>query len=178
MDNKNEVNWYVVKIRFNRALKALEDMAKFDIETYLPMEVRDVRIKGNKVISKQMPLFPSMIFVKTDFATLSNVCDLYKYFSYLSNKVDGFRRALKISDRDMTFFQEFVAENYTNIATKKVKFNNGEKVIVTAGVFKGSEAIFIKDKGKKMREYLIQIGGHYVTLMENQNTASVLKKKE
>lgn len=167
MNNIEDIDWFAIKVRFNRALSANQEILDNQIETYFPLEMRGVPTKGGKIRSKMMPVFSNLVFVKTSFKMISAMCGVHKDWFYLSNTIDGQKRAIRIPETQMKQFQDFIAGNYDNIEYKKTKFKKGEKVIVKSGLFKGSEAIYIEEKGKKYKEYILEIANMYITITEN-----------
>ena len=167
MNNLEDIDWFAIKIRFNRAPNANQKIIDKQIETYFPLEMRGVPTKGGKIRSKMMPVFSNLVFVKTSFKMISAMCGVHKDWFYLSNTIDGQKRAIRIPEIQMKQLQDFIAGNYDNIEYKKTKFKKGEKVIVKSGLFKGSEAIYIEEKGKKYKEYILEIANMHITITGN-----------
>lgn len=116
MSDFDKIDWFVLKIRFQRAVVAQKRLDKPDIEVYLPMEVRSVPTKCGGNCVKPMPIFSDLMFVKTSFRRISEICAAYKDMFYQSEIIDGSKRAIRIPEEQMTTFQEFIAGNYDNIA--------------------------------------------------------------
>ena len=167
MNDLELISWFVIKVRFNRASIANQKILDKQIETYFPMEMQSVTIKGGKRRAKMTPIFSNLIFVKTSFRVLSDLCGVNKDWYYLSSIEDGLKKAVRIPESQMKQFQDFIDGNYNEIEHKKTKFKKGEKVIVKSGMFKGCEAIFIEEKDKKYKEYVLQIANMHILITEN-----------
>ena len=167
MNNLETIDWFVIRVRFNRASSANQKLLDKQIETYFPMEMQSLPIKGGKIRVKMMPIFSNLVFVKTSFQVISDLCGVHKDWYYLSNTISGLKQAIRIPESQMKQFQDFMDGNYDNIKHKKNKFQRGEKVIVKSGLFKGSEAIYIEEKGKKHKEYILEIANMHITITEN-----------
>lgn len=159
MNDLELISWFVLKVRFQRAVLAKERLTKPDIEVFLPMEMRPVLTKGKKECIKLMPIFSDLIFVKTTFQNISDICGVYKDMFYQSELIDGSRRAIRIPEDQMTKFINFISGNYEDIDCKRTKLKSGEKIIIKSGVFKGSMIVYKGVKGKENKEYKIEING-------------------
>lgn len=159
MNDLEEIGWFVLKVRFQRAVIAKNKLAEHGIEVYLPMELRAVKTKGGGECVKLMPILSDLIFVKTDFQKLRDICAVYKYLYYQSEKTDGVNRAIRIPDNQMSQFQDFISGNYENIDCKITKLKSGQKIVIKSGIFKGCKIIFKQEKGKTTKEYKIEING-------------------
>ena len=173
MNDLELVDWFAIRVRFNRASIANEKILGRQIETYFPMERRTVPIKGGKVCSKMMPIFSNLVFVKASFQMVSDLCGVNKDWFYLSTTENGKKRAIRIPEPQMKQFQDFIDGKYDNIECEKAKFKEGEKVIVKSGLFKGSEAIFIEERGAKYKEFVLEIANMYITFTENNILESI-----
>ncbi len=159
MSDLETIDWFVLRIRFQRAVLAQKRLEKPDIETYLPMEVRAVATKCGGECVKLMPILSDMLFVKTSFRRVQEICAAYKDMYYKSEVVDGFKRAIRIPEDQMTTFRDFIAGNFDNIDCKITKLKSGEKIVVKSGMFKGSKVVFKEERGKIKKEYKVEING-------------------
>ncbi len=159
MSDLENIDWFVLKVRFQRIMIAQKRVAKPDIEVYVPMEMRSVPTKCGGACVKQMPIFSDMMFLKTTFRRVSEICSAYKDMYYHSESINGVRRAIRIPDDQMVAFQQFIAGNYDNIDCKITKLKSGEKIVVKSGMFKGSKIVFKEERGKSKKEYKIEING-------------------
>ncbi|MFR9543848.1 MAG: hypothetical protein SNJ29_14560 [Rikenellaceae bacterium] len=160
MSDLEDVDWFALRVRFQRAeIVTKERLNKPDIEVYLPMEMRAIPTKGGGECIKLAPILSDMIFLKTTFRRVSEICAAYKDMYYRSEVRDGFKRAIRIPEDQMTTFKEFIAGNYDNLDCKMTQLKSGKKVVVKSGMFKGSKVLFKEEKGKIKKEYKIEING-------------------
>ncbi len=157
-------HWFVLKVRFNRIVEAQNTLAKLNTECYVPMEMRAVVCKGRKVKSKMMPVLSNLIFVKSTLDSIKEICTTHKYLYYLSHKVDNQFQAMVIPNEQMEQFRKFIDGNFKGIDHERIKFTGGEKVKITSGVFRGSEATFIKVSGKLQRTLWLEMNGVSLSL--------------
>lgn len=161
--------WFVLKVRFNRIIEAQNTLAKHNAECYVPMEMRSVICKGERVKNKMMPVLSNLIFVKSTIEAIKELCGRYKYLYYLSHKVDGLFQAMVIPEKQMEQFRKFIDGDFKGLDHEKIKFTGGEKVIIKSGVFRDSEATFIKVGGKRSRTLWLKMNG--VSLSVPSDTA-------
>ncbi|MFR9540390.1 MAG: hypothetical protein SNI49_09575 [Rikenellaceae bacterium] len=148
-----------MRVKLGIPIAAKERLNKPDIEVYLPMELRAIPTKCGGECVKRAPIFSDMIFLKTSFNRVREICAAYKDMYYRSEVVDGFKRAIRIPEDQMTTFKEFIAGNYDNLDCKMTKLKSGQKIVVKSGVFKGSKIVFKEEKGRITKEYTIEING-------------------
>ncbi len=159
MSDLEKTEWFVLRIRFQRAVIAQKRLDKPDIESFLPMEVRAIPTKCGGECVKSVPIFSDMIFIKTTFSRVNDLCAVHKDMYYRSEVIDGFRRAIRIPEDQMADFKNFTNGNYDNLDCKMTKLKSGKKIVVKSGVFKGSKIVFKEEKGKINKEYKIEING-------------------
>ncbi|MFR9651196.1 MAG: transcription termination/antitermination NusG family protein [Rikenellaceae bacterium] len=177
MNDLEDVNWFVLRVRFQRVEKAArERLNKSDIEVYLPMEIRTVPTKCGGECVKQVPIMSDLIFVKTSFHRVHDLCAAYKDMFYQSETIDGGKRAIRIPDNQMAQFKEFISGNYDNIDCKVTKLKRSEKIVVKSGTFKGSKIIFKEERGKTTKEYIIEINGCNWNFSESSIKTNILTK--
>lgn len=176
MDDLNTVDWFALRVRFQRAAIAQKRLDKPNIEVYLPMEVRAVATKCGGECVKLMPIFSDMLFVRTTFQRIKDICAAYKDLYYRSEVVDGMKKAIRIPEEQMTTFKEFIAGNFENIDCKMTKIKSGEKIVVKSGMFKGSKVVFKEVRGKIRKEYKVEINGIDWRFSEDGFSENLLSK--
>ncbi|MFI3285537.1 MAG: hypothetical protein R3Y08_02680 [Rikenellaceae bacterium] len=176
MSDLDKVDWFILRIRFQRATIAQTRLNKPDIEVYLPMELRAIPTKCGGECVKLTPIFSDMIFIKTTFRRVREICAAYKDMYYRSEVIDGFKRAIRIPEEQMSTFKEFISGNYDNIDCKMTQLKSGKKIVVKSGLFKGSKILFKEEKGKIKREYTIEINGIDWNFSENALSEKILSR--
>ncbi len=174
MSDLEEVGWFVIKVRFNRAISAQKQLAECQIETYFPMEMRNIVVKNGKSTLKLMPIFSNLIFVKATLSRIFELCAVHKDWYYLSNVEKGLRRAVKIPESQMKQFIGFIDGNFDGIDYKLQKFKGGKKFIVQSGIFKNSEVIFKEERGKINKQYIVEVNGHEAFFSQNSFEQNIL----
>lgn len=176
MSDLETIDWFVLRIRFQRVVIAQKRLDKLNIESYLPMEIRAVATKCGGECVKLMPIFSDMLFVKTSFLRVKDICAVYKDMYYKSEIIDGLKRAIRIPEDQMTTFREFITGNFENIDCKITKLKSGEKIVVKSGIFKGSKIVFKEERGKTKKEYKIEINGVEWRFSEEGLSENVLSR--
>ncbi len=177
MNDLEDINWFALRVKFHRVEATAKDrLNKPDIEVYLPMEVRTVPTKCGGECVKQMPITSDLVFVKTSYRRVRDLCAAHKDIYYLSETIDGGKRAIRIPDDQMIQFQEFISGNFDNIDCKITKLKRSEKIVVKSGTFKGSKIIFKEERGKTKKEYIIEINGRNWNFSEKSLATDILSR--
>ncbi len=177
MNDLEAINWFALRVKFHRVEMAVKErLNKPDIEVYLPMEVRTVPTKCGGECVKQMPIMSDLVFIKTSFRRVRDLCAAYTDMYYQSETVDGGKRAIRIPDNQMIQFQEFISGNFDNIDCKITKLKRSEKIVVKSGTFKGSKIIFKEERGKTKKEYIIEINGRNWNFSERSLATDILSR--
>lgn len=157
--------WYVLRVTYNRELKAQEWLESKGIETFLPMhnEVRQVDGKRKKA---SKPLIPNIIFVRSTFITLdqvihnpANTCLSY-YYNHFTVEPNGKNPPLTVPDRQMDNFIRLSKVDDPNIlfvTQQECRFKSGDQVVVTSGPFKGIVGRVVR--AKRQQRVAIEIAG-------------------
>ena len=89
IDNKDTKRWYILRANFNRALMAQTLLTKQGVENFVPLEKREVIVKGKKPVTKLMPVLLNLVFVKTTLSQLKEITALNNYLYYLTYRKEG-----------------------------------------------------------------------------------------
>lgn len=157
--------WYVLRVTYNRELKAQEWLESKGLEVFLPMhnEVRQIDGKPKKV---SKPLIPNILFVRSTLMALdslirnpANACLSY-YYNHFTVEPNGKNPPLTVPDRQMDNFIRLYKVDDPNIlfvSHQECRFKSGDHVVVTAGPFKGIVGRVVR--AKRQQRVAIEIAG-------------------
>ncbi len=166
--------------RFGRALIAKEVMERHSIDSYVPMQEKIIAIKNNKRIKKLTPIFVNLIFIKSTYSTVKEICNSNPYIHYTYYKKDGKNTPMVVPDNDMERFIAVTSENQGDIlylSPDSIDYTKGERVLITEGPFRGKEAVFIKVKGKRSKQVVVAITGVVVAMITSLNPGMIERIK-
>ena len=178
-----QLNWYALKVFFNKVFEIEALLGDMDLETYIP--VRKVQLKGAEhmriarrlatpddsrcdnqfiqagpIIFKREPVITSLLFVHAPERRVKAIEEAVKGRAFVYKMVDGERPAV-IPDRQMEMFRLVCSSGDTGLTffsdESMTRYKQGDKVRVIEGPLKGTEG-YIK-RIKKDRRLLVAIEG-------------------
>ena len=150
---RNQPPWYVVYCQpFKERQAAHILQSELDLVVYLP------EIDAGHLYSETTLLFPRYLFVQFDFVTTP--LHSIKVIPAIIGPVSYGNVAQKISEDVITDLRTFVHQLNTAYLSTNT-FRPGETVRISAGVFEGLEAIFVKQLHAEERVYVLMsfLGG-------------------
>ena len=164
---KEIINWYALKIFYNKALHFKELVEKDGVETYLAMTSKEVKESG-RIQHQKKPLVSSLMFIRSTEDYLNSLREhhfseltYYKTAHFIlqpgNNSVE-YVPAI-IPEDQMEVFRQATTEggNIQYLGTiKSLNLKPGDRVMVTEGPFKGREG-YLK-RIKKDRKFVITRG--------------------
>ena len=138
--------WYVLRITYNRIVKAYELLKKDKMEIYIPMHhvQKTIHKKKKRVLE---PLLPNIIFVYT---TLEHIIQFVKdnlnstfinfYFDHCKQDEFGKNPPLTVGYNDMMNFINITSVDNDHIkvvTTEQCHYKSGDVVQIIDGDFKG-----------------------------------------
>lgn len=158
-------SWHVLRVSYNRELKACEWLKSKGFEVFLPMR-NEVRIVDGKRKTVSKPLIPNILFVRSTPAALDliihdldNTCLSY-YYNHFAVRPDGKNPPLTVPDREMYNFIRLSQVDDPNIlfvSHQECRFKSGDQVIVTSGPFTGITGRVVR--AKRQQRVAIEIAG-------------------
>ena len=153
-----EPAWYALKVFYNRVPPLRDICEQASWQTYVPMKVVEVLV-GGTVRYKEQQLVPSLLFVKCPSGWLKELHreDRIPFMAYHGAEsyeprpipeleMQMFMMVTSTKDRDLLF-----------LGGDKAEWHQGDRVRVTAGVFKGAEGIV--KRIKKDRRLVVTVNG-------------------
>ena len=178
-----KLNWYAMKVFFNKVFEIEALLEDRDMETYIP--VKKVQLKGEEhmriarrlatpddrrrdnqfvkagpVIFKRVPVVNSLLFFKTAEESIPELENLIRGRGFVYKMTDG-ERPSAIPDRQMEMFRLVCSsgdEGLEFFSDENItRYRQGDKVRVLEGPLKGAEG-YIK-RIRKDRRLLVSIEG-------------------
>lgn len=179
MVSEQPKNWYVLKAMFGRALQAQRMLIDREITSYVPMEYRDVVVKGQRKVRKLVPVISNLIFVETTFEQLYELKLSNRYLWYLTRRGEGGDEPIVVEPEEMERFREFVEGRYDELRYLDIEsfdLKKGERVRIIDGAFAGREGTFVKVKGRRSRQIVVAIDGLLAVEIVHPNPAQIIER--
>ena len=179
----NKLNWYAMKVFFNKVFDIEALLGERDVEVYIP--VQKVQLKGEEhlriarrlatpddrrrdnqfiqagpIIFKRVPVINSLLFFRAPEERVAEMEVLIQGRGFVYKMTDRERPSV-IPDRQMSMFQMVCssgAEGLEFFSDEDItRYKQGDKVRVTEGPLKGAEG-YVK-RIRKDRRLLVSIEG-------------------
>ncbi len=171
--------WFAMRATYKREMVAKEYLEGKGIEVFVPLrrEVKVIRGIKRKVT---VPAINSLIFVHARKQELQEAKFGVEYLQYLTRKLDGKNVPIIVPDWQMEQFKRVVEDDKvdkTYFAPGDVDMELGTKVRVHGGAFDGMEGVLVKIKGKRKKQFFIELEGLVAvqTVIENLDLIEVVE---
>lgn len=171
--------WFAMRATYKREMVAKEYLESKGIEVFVPLkkEIKIIRGVKRKVI---VPAINSLIFVYARKEELQQAKFGVEYLQYLTRKLDGKNIPIIVPYRQMEQFRQVVEDDTidkTYYAPGELNMAQGTKVRVHGGPVDGVEGVLLKVKGKRARQFTLQIEGTIAlsTNVENFHLVEVVE---
>lgn len=161
---RNEMQWFPMRITYNRELKIKGLLDELAIENYLPMRYDYVKIKNGKK-KKLVPAIRNLIFVRSSQEVLTNLKKTMADFEpmrYITKKslTSGQNEIIRVPENQMNDFIKVTSSpNDDFIILDNNDFINkvGKQVEITEGYFAGIKGVI--KRVKRNKHVVVQIDG-------------------
>lgn len=161
MGADTKTQWFAMRATYRREITAKEYLGGKGIEVYVPMTTVVKQIRGIKRKVTQ-PAISSLIFVCATKEQIQQAKQGVDYLQYITRKLEGRNIPIIIPDDQMERFVSIVQDDTiekTFFAPGEVNFSQGTKVRVHGGAFDGYEGVYVKRRGKRKNEFMIDFEG-------------------
>lgn len=147
-DDTNIINWYALKVFYNRVAKIETLLSGRNIESYIPMRSVEQVVAGRKV-RRRKPAISSLMFMRCTEAEATEVQkQLMGEVMVYRNR--GERQPAAIPDDEMQMFIRVTSIDDLGLeylGESNEEWTTGDKVRVTGGIFQGAEGYIKRIKG-------------------------------
>ena len=153
--------WFAMRATYKRELTARDYLVSKGIEVFVPMKMEVKVIRGIKR-KVTVPAINSLIFVYAQKEVLQQVKMGVEYLQYLTRKKEGRNIPIVVPQRQMEQFIQVVQDDTvdkTFFAPDEVELALGTRVRVHGGPFDGMEGVLAKIKGKRKKQFFINLDG-------------------
>lgn len=178
MLNNNE-QWFAMRATYKREMLAKDYLTSKGFEVFIPMKTVIKVVKGIKR-KLSVPAINALIFVYAQKEMLQQAKWGMEYLQYITRKEDGKNVPIVVPQRQMEQFIQVVQDDTiekTFFASTEVDMALGTKVRVHGGAFDGMEGILMKQKGKRNKQFFLEVEGVLAVnpKLENYDLLEVVK---
>ena len=158
---EEEPKWFVMNAY--KSEKKAEDMlcGEDGLEYFIPKRYVARKYQG-KMKRVLVPVIPNLVFVHALYEDLENFKRKCPFLRYVTCRIDGTSRILKVPDYLMENFIKAAGhyeEDLTYYSPDEIQLEKGTRVRVIGGVFNGVEGTLMKVKGKRSKRVVISVDG-------------------
>lgn len=159
--SKELPKWFVMNAY--KCENKAEDILKGEMgmEYFIPKRY-EVRKYAGKMKRVLVPVIPNLVFVRALYSDLELFKHKYPFLRYVTCRIDGANRILKVPDAQMANFikaSSHYEEELTYYTPEEIQLSKGTRVRVVGGTFNGVEGTLLKVKGKRSKRVVISIDG-------------------
>ena len=163
-DNKEEKQWYVLRVTYQREVAAKEKLDAIGVESFVPMQRTRKTTPAGRVVWKSVAALHNYIFVHSTRGKIDSVkADYIPWLRYtISPNRENGRCVMTVPEKQM---QSFIAiagntdERILYLNPDEVNLTKGERVRIVGGVFEGAEGFFVKVENKREKRVVVKIDG-------------------
>ncbi len=170
--------WHVIQAMHGKATRAREVFAKEGINVFVPMISVADGCKGRKLV----PIINHLIFADTDTSAIRRIRETNRYIYYRADLTNN-KEPMIVPRDEMEHFIDFIqsggGEGYNEIEYIDVdSFNirEGERVRITDGTFKGKEGVFVKIRGKHLKQIVVAVSGLISIKVNHPNPSRIIER--
>lgn len=153
--------WFAMRATYKREMMAQEYLLSKGLEVFVPMKIEIKIIRGVKR-KVRVPAINNLIFVRSQKEKLQEAKFGLEYLQYLTCRIDGKNVPIIVPERQMEAFIKVVQNDSvekTFHMPGEVDMALGTKVKVHGGVFDGMEGVLVKVKGKRKKQFFVELEG-------------------
>lgn len=163
MQTEQSLQWFPMRVTYNRELKVKEHLDAINVESFIPLRYEFVG-KGNDKKRKLVPAIHNLIFIRSTKQQLTylkqSVKELEPLRFIVRTTLDGNSEILHIPDRQMeNFLRVASVQDDSVMFLQPGDYINkvGRRVLITEGVFAGVEGVIKRFKNN--RHVVVQMEG-------------------
>ena len=171
--------WFAMRATYKREMVAKEYLEGKGIEVFVPLK-REVKVVRGIKRKVTVPAINSLIFVYAQKEALQSAKFGVEYLQYLTRKLDGRNVPIIVPDRQMEQFKAVVEDDTIDkiyYAPGELNMAQGKKVRVHGGPMDGVEGVLLKVKGKRAKQFTMEVEGTIAisTNVENYHLVEVVE---
>jgi transcriptional antiterminator RfaH len=156
--NQLEPKWHALYVSSRQEKTAGQILSKRGVEVFVPL-VKIVRQWSDRKKMVEMPLLPGYLFVHTLPSENDKILQTRGIVAFV--KIEG--RIAVVRDNEIEVLKQLVGLGCKmEIAQTMRSFEEGEKVLITAGILKGMEGYVVEKKEGKYIDIVLESIGQSI----------------
>ncbi|MGI2039044.1 transcription/translation regulatory transformer protein RfaH [Shewanella frigidimarina] len=165
-------SWYLLYCKPRHEVRAQQNLALQDVESYLPMITQQKTVRNKKQMVTS-PLFPSYLFIYFD-PQITSVSKIHNTRG--ANRIVGCREEMTPIDDRIISALKIRIQDY--VPQEEKSLTKGDKVKFVDGPFKDLEAIFDENNPDKRCHVLFNIMGQQKRILVDFTNLQAVSKSD
>ncbi len=142
-----DLHWFAAKTRPRQEKSIKNRLDTLDIVNFVPLrtEIRQWKYRKKKVI---VPVIPHLVFIRSDYKTCNDLIQQHGMKIWFMKDLVS-KQNLIVPEKQMNDFIFLMNAREGNVEVLSTNLKQGDKVLVTEGVFKGIEGELVKINNKQ-----------------------------
>ena len=157
--NKEEVRWFVMMAYKQEAAAERALSGDDGLEFYIAKHYIIQQFHGQKK-QRLVPVIPNIIFVHASQVEIVRFKEKYNFIKFSTWHTNDGIVYLTVGDKEMNNFIRISNSNENSIRyfkPEEIDLKKGDRVRIHGGQFDGVEGTFIRVKGKRSRQIVVEI---------------------
>lgn len=159
----SKVEWYVLRVTYQRELVAKRYLDERGIENFVPIRTVQCPTRSGRKVTKPKALLHNYIFVHSTREVVDDLKQFHlPYLRYVMHTQNSERQVMVVPEEQMHSFILIAGseqEGVELLPCQEVELNAGQRVIVTGGLFAGAEGVLTRIIGKRAHRVVVRIEG-------------------
>lgn len=155
------VEWYVMRVTYQRELVARRLLEEMGVECFVPTEKVKKRKAAGGYRYCEVSKLHNYIFVRSSLSHLQEIkTTKIPYLRYMMGNDDTGRPAPQFVPADqMEHFMAICRSEQSRLLAPEVKFEAGDRVRILVGPLKGVEGVYVRTAARHEKRVVVQIEG-------------------
>lgn len=158
---KFDVQWYVMRVTYQRELVARRELENLGIESFVPTEKIKRRKIGGGYTFREVSKLHNYIFVHSSLEVLQNIkTTKIPYLRYMMAKGEEGRPEPQFVPADqMEYFMAICRSEGAKLLEPLIDLKVGDRVRILTGPLQGVEGVYVRTSARHEKRVVVQIAG-------------------
>ena len=160
-NSKSNVEWYVMRVTYQRELVAHRQLGDLGIESFVPTEKVKKRKVGGGYSYREISKLHNYIFVRSSLEVLQNLkTTKIPYLRYMMAKGESGQPEPQFVPADqMEHFMAICRSEGAKFLEPLIDLKVGDKVRILSGPLQGVEGVYVRTSARHEKRVVVQIAG-------------------
>lgn len=161
MSNQSDVEWYVMRVTYQRELVARRKLEELGVLCYVPTQKVKKRKTGGGYLYREVARLHNYIFIHTSQEELKSIKAFHlPYLRYMMGvNEQGVVVKQFVPRKQMEDFMAICQSEGAKMLTTEIDLRAGDRVRILEGPLKGVEGVYIRTTARHEKRVVVRIEG-------------------